>query len=539
MNSKTRSNKKNKGRRLSQFKKGNTIYPQFKNSYNDDSGDSSSVTVIKRPNFQEFKDAVNVKNLSFQSADCTVPTKLRPEKYKEENINSLFLHSKESEENIIVNVNKLQYLITAFLPHNCENPSPNVTIEKRQGLCISIQVSCKNCLFKSSTVDLFTRSKVSPKGPPAGTLNTSVLIPALKSKVGISDIVQILTCLNIKAPDRRGLQRKFNKMSDLMIELNEEQMLKNQNYVKHVLEIAGNDNLIDVEVDSSYNNRPQSGYEAATQTFCPMVEQCTTLKLPLSVEIANTICVSKLCDHENNSCKKNYSVDESMASTEAKFVKKHLEKINSGQILKVSSVTSDASAQVEKAVKDYAKESKIPTRHYKCFIHKLLTFQKNFRYVKLSSTLTGCNKDLFMRKLSTNVRARIRVELIRIKKSAVTELTFIQKAKLAVNNIISCLSNDHRNCKKVSFVCTAHLSRFSANYLPYGHYLELNQCDINRLKGVIEKNFSEYELSKISQLSTTNKCESLHHKVFTFAPKTLFGQGTFQVCAIQLCIHLL
>jgi hypothetical protein len=37
---------------------------------------------------------------------------------------------------------------------------------------------------------------------------------------------------------------------------------------------------------------------------------------------------------------------------------------------------------------------------------------------------------------------------------------------------------------------------------------------------IIEKHFSETELSKISRLSTTNKCESLHHKVFIFAPKS-------------------
>jgi hypothetical protein len=62
-----------------------------------------------------------------------------------------------------------------------------------------------------------------------------------------------------------------------------------------------------------------------------------------------------------------------MASTESKFVrKKHLNTINSQGILKVWSITSDASAQIMKYVHDY--ESNIPTRHYKCFIHKLRSF---------------------------------------------------------------------------------------------------------------------------------------------------------------------
>jgi hypothetical protein len=49
-------------------------------------------------------------------------------------------------------------------------------------------------------------------------------------------------------------------------------------------------------------------------------------------------------------------------------------------------------------------------------------------------------------------------------------------------------------------------------------YMELNIKDGVKLNGIIEKHFSETELSKNSALSTTNKCESLHHKVFTFAP---------------------
>jgi hypothetical protein len=48
-------------------------------------------------------------------------------------------------------------------------------------------------------------------------------------------------------------------------------MIDNQTYVKHILQLAGEENLVDVETDSSYNNRPQPGCEAATQTFCPNV----------------------------------------------------------------------------------------------------------------------------------------------------------------------------------------------------------------------------------------------------------------------------
>jgi len=114
-----------------------------------------------------------------------------------------------------------------------------------------------------------------------------VQIPMLKSKVGISDVVQVLSCLNIKPPDRRGLQRRLNRLSDMMVDVNKQQMIDNQTYVKHSLQLAGEENVVDVETDSSYNNRPQPGCEAATQTFCPLVEHCTTKKLTINIETAN------------------------------------------------------------------------------------------------------------------------------------------------------------------------------------------------------------------------------------------------------------
>jgi hypothetical protein len=98
-------------------------------------------------------------------------------------------------------------------------------------------------------------------------------------------------------------------------------MIDNQTYVKHILQLAGEENIV-VETESSYN-RPQPGCEAATQTFCPLVEQCTTKKLTINIETANVNCPSKNCEHNVDTCKRNYSTGKSMASTESKFVKKN------------------------------------------------------------------------------------------------------------------------------------------------------------------------------------------------------------------------
>ena len=170
-------------------------------------------------------------------------------------------------------------------------------------------------------MDLFT-TVPSSRGPDASNLNVCLLIPVLKSKVGISDVVQVLSCLNIKSPDRRGLRRRFNRLSDMMLDVGKQRMIDNQTFVKHILQLAGEENLVDVETDSSYNNRHQPGCEAATQIFCPLVEQCTTKKFTINIETANINCPLKNCEHQADTCKRNHNIYESMASTESKFVKK-------------------------------------------------------------------------------------------------------------------------------------------------------------------------------------------------------------------------
>jgi hypothetical protein len=52
--------------------------------------------------------------------------------------------SEESEENIIINLSKLSKMIAAFLPHECQRASPSVKVVKRLGLCITVEVCCRN-----------------------------------------------------------------------------------------------------------------------------------------------------------------------------------------------------------------------------------------------------------------------------------------------------------------------------------------------------------------------------------------------------------
>jgi len=51
--------------------------------------------------------------------------------------------------------------------------------------------------------------------------------------------------------------------------------------------------------------------------------------------------------------------------------------------------------------------------------------------------------------------------------------------------------------------------------------------DINKLQAKMDTLCSQENLKQMSKLSTTNKAESLHHRVFTYAPKNTVWSRNF------------
>ena len=75
------------------------------------------------------------------------------------------------------------------------------------------------------------------RGPDAGCYNTMMLVPVLKSRIGIK--VMTLACLNIQSPDKRGLQRKVNTVMDEAEDMSKKQLVQNQQYVRRIQTFAG------------------------------------------------------------------------------------------------------------------------------------------------------------------------------------------------------------------------------------------------------------------------------------------------------------
>lgn len=540
-----KSLKRSISRKVSQFKAG---HPQLKSKSVQECTFNSkivpelnSLTSISRINSNELPDvllAASRHRVDDQTGQPGVlPYKLRPGIEKDYAIEKKRgkqsqCQSTDDQENIIVNIKKLEELFNGFFHHTCNTPSVSISVTERQGLCVSVTATCNSCMFKTRKTDLFTKIKTK-RGPDAGCLNISVLLPVTKSRIGINDLNLVLSCLNIRAPDKRGLQRKLNNLSDRVENMNKQQMVANQQYVKKIQTLAGVPvpNESDIEFDVSFSSRPQQGCESATQSFAPILEQTTTRHLPISIQTASKLCTRQTCTHNNEKCKRNYNITESIQSTEPKLLKKNLDNIQQQSILKIRSVTTDASAQIAKAIRDYNTAGNFTIRHYKCFIHRMRSLHKQLKNLRLTSVPKDYDRNVYSQKLASCLRARARLELTRFRKRFTSDDQYVEKARLSMENMIPCFQGDHKDCRQKSMVCSAHLPTYTTKFLPYGKYLEINITDIDSVLHVLGKYLSPECLKEMAQLSSTNQCESLHSKLFTYAPKhTVWSRNFSGLC---------
>lgn len=437
----------------------------------------------------------------------TMVTKLRPRREKEESFIT---------ENIICGVKELETLLNASLEKhsNCWGDL-KLRISHRNGLGVTLAASCSNieCSSRTTEVPMSRQYRNGQRGPMAFELNDLCTVAAMKTKCGPSDIRFFLAALNIKPPTRTLVYRNFDRTAKTMQYMNEESMRMNRILTTNMKK------SVNVEVDTMYNNRPQQGCEAGTQSFTPIIDIETGLVL--GCETANKLCPKRGCNHEN--CAKNYRTEATIASSEKKSTSLNLEKLKKEGLLKVESMTSDGSSQMEK----FAKSKKLT--HYNCLVHRMRNFQKalkkNFKLT--TKTRPGEDKKTFVKKLSAALRSRIYREIKRCRQRRGPQ--FVKAAGIAINNVIPCFCNEHSRCKKISKVCQ---QLDTPKFLPYGKYLQINKKDRDSLQKIITQYFSPIRLTKISANFNTNKCEALNHRVTTYAPKcTTYAKNFRPLCA--------
>ena len=90
-------------------------------------------------------------------------------------------------------------------------------------------------------------------------------------------------------------------------------------------------------------------------------------------------------------------------------------------------------------------------------IHRMRSFHSKLKDLKLNSVPRDYDKQTFAQKLASSLRARIRLELSRYRKSNRDDAQYLQKAKVCMENILNCFQGKHPSCREKCLVCETHL----------------------------------------------------------------------------------
>jgi hypothetical protein len=526
MGYKKKSYKYSNAKKATWFKKGHNVRKQIKLHLPNEEFLNPAVgsTDIKSKRLT-LSEACEVQHLmEHQTQPNTLPYRLRSTAESEQNSDLMC----NSDENIIVNFKKLQEFTKMIHSKCCTRPQIELSMS-RTGLCVSLTACCSRCQYRSPSMDMSEKIRKA-RGPAGGALNEMLLLPVMKSKMGIDDVLMVMACMNIKAPSRSVLQKKLNSLSDLMINMNEAQMIQNQEEVKHLTEQAGLPCEVDVQTDTAFASRPQSSHEKAQQSVAATIEHTTKKKRIIALSVVNKHCNIKDCNHQN--CHKNFSKEKSITSSERTLLHENMSKLKKTKIVKVKSITTDGSSQLAKAVRDFNSAKSENIIHYQCFIHKQRTLEKHIKNLSLKTIPSRYNKSTYMQKLASCIRTRVRLELQSLHALKKNTNNYIGCCILALENIVPCFSGNHVNCKVKSTVCKSHLESYTTKFLPWGVHLEIDGTDRKSVKDEIMTVYNIDALKKLLNCSIQTCVKASTVPCLAMPPSQFAGQETLLECVI-------
>jgi len=440
--------------------------------------------------------------------DFSLTEKLRPKKEEK----SAFT------ENVVVSLDKIQTLIEIVHAHaqHCSNEkAPALDSSQRKGLLVYFGLDCQKCHAMPRAMAM-TNEIVSNSGTSGSKLNKQLTLACLKTKAGIADTRLIISSLDITPPSNSCLYKKFNATADKVAEVNKEAMEESQKLCRKDLMDHGQTAAVDVQTDTAFNNRLQAGYEAGTQAFSGVIDERTGLVLECAV--ANKLCRKPECQHID--CQKNHASDKSISSAERLLAERNIKEIEDKGHVTVKSLTSDASSQLEKLVRELNAKRKSSIKHYQCLIHKMRSFQKALKTLQFGQDPAEKGS------LIGAFRRRIYWEI----KWGTNKHFSIEKLYRSIANVIRCFQGQHVNCSRLSSVCRGNTKR-APRHLPGAHYVQLAPEDQLSILGVINKYFSPGKLERVDGSKNTNRCENVHSMVFTYAPKgTTYSRNFAGMC---------
>lgn len=174
----------------------------------------------------------------------------------------------------------------------------DMDFETQWGLCWMERLLCKSCQYQSPSMKLYDEVQAGKPGRKSGGPNRALQVGLSHCMIGNSAMRDLLLTLNIPAPSEFGMQRQANNISQVLEDLNKEDMDERLGrLVKKCEYKVGNESIapIIIEGDCRYNNAlwtsaGKTPYQPATQAVYTISENVTAQKQIIGLGLKNKLC---------------------------------------------------------------------------------------------------------------------------------------------------------------------------------------------------------------------------------------------------------
>ena len=427
---------------------------------------------------------------------------------------------------------------------SCQRLNLAVLKEVKQGLAWQYQFRCKSCAFVSDLYSLYqeipieTQLKISqPRKFCTAAINQALSVVLMDTPIGNHAIRLILTALDIPPPSASHMQRQSNYVSELITNLNTEDMsLKRELLLEHNnLTGSSSPREITCSVDGRYNARSfhssQKPGQASSQAYTVAIENMTNDQYIIGLAIENKLCWTGAwlknrgykisCPNGHAGCTSN--VPYLAPHSERKMAYRIAEELSLEDFW-VRTVTTDGDTKSWLGMEDFYQTLKTtwhverqadPYHLAVRQLNKAKSSQFSLGMFPVSSRSRDARKRA-VTAFSKDIKARSSSIIQQMSEQSQGEITkFIYKLPDIRRATVECYAGNCSRCPMDSLVCSG-LSEGSwwlkSVYLSTHEitYLQMDENDKGLLETLLEMRLSEEAIKKVSSGTSTQKCEAFN-----------------------------
>ena len=422
------------------------------------------------------------------------------------------------------------------------------------GLAWQERFKCDVCGFVSNYHKLYEEVESNKRGRKAAKINIGAQIGLMHSPISNKNFSEILNTANIISPSMSALQKCSNKVSELVEQINRDDMKSiRENLVKeNKLLGLSNEKLVRVESDARYNNPIFSGgntpFQAGTQVSQVMCENMSNDKKIISLFTGNKLCVvaSRLrgkgfdikCPNHVGVCTANLAEDAPIGN-EAYYSSQCATEVSDH--LEISHITTDGDSKCYlgvKTVHGQNVESLRDVRHLSESLKRAI-----MKCTFCPCLFSGVNKSNQKSRFALDIKARCVAELNKSFTLHKGELHLIKAHMPAVmETIIMCYKGYcGYSCRVNSYVCAGLPSNhWEKNYIANDRSCKMTFEDEQKIMNCIQILLGSKSLELVRFLTSTQKSEAFNRSLSRCNPKNVTFARNFSGrahCAVHMRNH--